>query len=190
MDVINLLKDTIMQKQHYSVADWDFLHRQDWSPYHRWDLFSTIFISPPSCLRFNPWPLDGENYALSALPQAQDLKAGSLTTYARAQAGGVGDSYFYIGVTGPGFIGIRLSIQKITGAWWRERYDWWQGYDRQNQPATLVLRWTWSDPDWINPDPTFHSPMSGVTNRVGIGHTGQSLSADKYFDDTEIWIPA
>lgn len=178
-----------MEKQHHSLSDWDFLYRSDWSPFHRYDLFTSIYVSPPSCLRFELWATDHEQFALSNLPEAHNLPAGRITTWHRAQSGGVGNSYIYIGVTGPGNTGIPLVIQKITGDWWRTRIDWWQGFDELNNPATLVLKSDWVDGEWSAPSLYSYPPMTGAINRIGIGCTGQSLGNDKYFDDTEIWLP-
>lgn len=178
-----------MNLKHHSLADWDFLKRSDWSPFTRYDLFPYFCVSPPTCLRFELHAVDVEQYALSNLPLAQDLKAGRMTTWGRAEGAGVGSSYMYIGVTGPGSQGLRFSISKSWTQFKRNRIDWWQGYDGVGNPATLVSKYNWDGTKWLLTSTGTYAPMTGAVNRVGIGCTGQSLANDKYFDDTEIWLP-
>jgi len=178
-----------MKMQHHSLADWDFLYAPTWNVYHRYDLYSGVFVSPPTCLRFDPWPLDGNVYALSNLPLAQNLPAGKMTTWAYHQGAGVGKTYFHIGVTGIGSLGIQITIQKKTGTFGRRRIDWWQGTDGLGNPATLVDAYNWDGSNWVLTGSSTHPPITGPVNRIGIGITPQSLSSDTYWDDTEIWLP-
>lgn len=179
----------IQLAKHFSLSDWDILRMRDWTPYIDFDLFPTIYVSPPTCLRFNPWIPSGEGYAICKLPQTLDLKAGRLITYSRTQSAGVGESFAYIGVTAPGENCIRLHIQKMWGAWWLARFDWWQGLDLSLHPCTIVEEYRIIDGEWSLWHTFYHPPMTGNLNRCGVGLTIQSLSADKYFDDTEIWRP-
>lgn len=178
-----------MENHHHSLSDWEFLDRLTWNPYTRYDLYTELFVSPPSCLRFDPFGTPNEIYALSKLPLAQNLPAGRITTWARSQASGVGDPYIYIGVTGVGSRGIPFEIRKSTTTWTRVRLDWWQGVDGLNNPATLLSESYWDGEKWGPPAVHTHPPLSGNINRVGIGLRNQAFNADKYYDDTEIWLP-
>lgn len=180
----------VLKHPHQSVADWDFLYLSDWSAYTRWRLDIVNYISAPSSLLFQPFPLDAQQYALHKFLTIQDLKAGSIRGWGRKQFAGVGLAYYYIGVTGPTSQGIRLSATSLTLVWRRFRYDWWQGFDLTNEPATLIDAYNWDGSIWVYTSRRYEPPMTGNVNRVGVGCTTQSLGSAQWFDDTEIWRPS
>lgn len=174
-------------KKHNSTADWDFLKASDWSVWDKWGLNAYMAVSPPTCLWFNPWFDGGDKYVLSNLPDAQDLKAGILITWHCRQLGGVGATKAYIGVTGVGSLGIAIGLPSINLSMKRNRLVWWQDVDDAEDPITKVRLDSWIDDEWTEGVAWEYPPMAGAINRVGLGATPQGLSAQKYFDDTEIW---
>jgi len=171
----------------HSTTDWDFLDSSDWSPWANWGLHAYMAVSPPTCLWFNPGAAGVVKYFLSNLPQAQDLKEGRLITWHCQQAFGLGWHAAFIGVTGPGSTGIVITLPRLSLIMKRYRIDWWQSYNAACNPITRVKRYAWIADEWVFDFETEETPMAGAVNRVGYGASPQSLSAQKYFDDTEIW---
>lgn len=178
-----------MNKPHHSTGDWDFLKIKDWAADDLWELFTNLFVSPPSCLALTGGAKTEGVYALSNKPLAQNLTAGRITTWSRRQSAIGAYPYVFIGVTGPGDRGIELICPLQTALFMRRRFDWFQGYDPQNEPATIVLTYNWENDAWLPPSADYYAPLSGAVNRVGIGTETGTHWTDTYFDDTEIWLP-
>jgi len=178
-----------MNKPHHSVGDWDFLKIMDWAPDGLWALYTSFYVSPPSCLALIGGAMTEGVYALSNLPETQNLRAGRITTWSRRQSALSAEPYIFIGVTGPGDRGIELICPLQTALFMRRRFDWWQGYDPANEPATIVLSYRWEDETWVLYGTHYYAPMVGAINRVGVGTETGTHWTRTYFDDTEIWLP-
>ncbi len=174
---------------HHSVSDWDFLIVSDWSAFSNWELNTDSFISPPSAIRFEPRRAEIEAYALSNLPLAQDIKAGRLITWVRRDHDGLSFAKIYFGVTGPNSTGISYRLTNSNFNWMKRRFDWWQGYDLHNDPATIVDFYLWDDPDWMLYSRDYYPPLTGSINRLGVGSKSNNSDGWRYFDDTELWLP-
>lgn len=178
-----------MEKLHHSVGDWDFLKCDDWSPDGLWELYTLEYVSPPSCLALTAGHRTNGTCALCNLPPTLNMKAGRITTWSRRQSAIGAYPFVLIGVTGPGDRGIELICPLQTALFMRRRFDWWQGYDPTNEPATIVLSYRWEDEKWGIYGTHYYAPMVGAVNRVGVATEDATSWTDTYFDDTEIWLP-
>ena len=161
----------------------------DWSPWNLWWLITDTFISPPTSLWIDPSNAGGDKYALCNLSFSLDVKAGMLKTYHGRAYAGLGQTFIYLGVTGPGATTAKIVIVSPTWDWKYTRITWWQGENPPGTPKTIVERATFTAGDWVADPLMYFPPMSGAVNRVGIGCTPQSLGRVHYFDNTEIWRP-
>ncbi|MBA7543510.1 hypothetical protein ES705_35841 [subsurface metagenome] len=172
---------------HHSMADWDFFRVDNWETFPNVTLSVINFKSPPSSIFFgDPFR---EVYVMPKLLSCWNMKSGRMRCWIRSQIMGIGQPHFYIGITGVGDPGIRLNVY-FGPDWWRHtRVTWWQGLDGLGDPATVVLLEEEVDLVWIYGGIEFYPPMAGVTNRVGIGSTHQSIGYMRNYDDTiiETW---
>lgn len=177
------------QIEHHSVADWDFYIHDDWLP-ATWLLDTTTYVSPPSCLLIrNDTVLFSASYALSKLPQALDLKSGKMSTHSKSKLFQFGIPCFFIGVTGPGSTPIRVDIPSVDTAFRLHRVIWWQGYNPQNEPATIYHLDEYIAGSWVDGPLIYAQVLSGPINRCGVGVWNSDSYRWVYHDDTEIWIP-
>ncbi|MBA7534809.1 hypothetical protein ES705_27059 [subsurface metagenome] len=174
--------------QHASLSDWDFFYVDTWEIYPTVQLDVDFFISEP-CSLFTGHDRE-EVYAMPKWASMQNLKAGRITTWLRAQAAGAGSAYIYIGIRGIASRGIRLRPTQANNVWFRNRFTWWQGLNVLDEPATLVLHEVEDAGVWGVPALTYHDPMLPGMNRVGIGSTPQSSGYWRWWDNTiiEEWI--
>lgn len=179
-----------MSKLHHSVADWDFLNITENTPAATWYLDTGVYVSPPSSLGLWGFGSASGVYVLSKLALAGNLKAGRLTTYARRNDSAIYKGHFFIGVNPsiPTYIIHTFGVSEPQFT--RRRIDWWQGFDLQNNPATIVLPYRWEDPNWVPLNEEYHPPLTSNINRVGIGVPTYIQSRRINYDDTEIWIPS
>lgn len=173
---------------HHSTGDWSFFKIADWGYDATWSLAGAYYVSPLFSLELGT--TTHAVYALSVLAEAQDMKAGRLTSWVRTVLSGVGFVHFYIGVTAPGSVGIELNPNWQNYVFIRSRFTWWQGLDTLGAPATVVYKEGWVAEAWVDQGTTYHPVMTGLVNRVGVGCTPQSLGYRRAFDDTiiERWI--
>lgn len=181
---------TFLEEHWNDVTNWDILRRDTWDAWADYVIDPNQYVSAPTSLRLTP-PRSGYSvYALCNLAQALDLKNGKMVTWVRRSLGGVGIPKFYIGVTGPGDVGIDRSIEPPNVDEWSRWYiKWFQGKDDEGDPCT----WVSSQPWVLGSDQPLHvwvaePPMTGSTNRCGIGTMPQSLERWKWFDDTEVCL--
>ena len=173
---------------HHSTGDWSFFKIADWGYDDTWSLAGAYYVSPLFSLELGT-PTHAV-YALSVLAEAQDMKAGRLTSWVRMVSFGVGAVHLYIGVTGPGSVGIELDPYVAPWVFYNNRYTWWQGLDTLGAPATVVFKELQSAGVWIPQGTNYYPIMTGLVNRVGVGCTPQSSGYRRAFDDTiiERWI--
>lgn len=175
---------------HHSVTDWDFYYFDNWGATPFWQLYTPFYVSAPSCLDMRP-AANGRNvYALSNLALTQDLKAGRIVDWLRRASGSLTKARIYIGVTGQGSVGIAIEPPQNIANFRHYRISWWQGYNLQNQPATIVTEEEEIAGDWIPNPIAYYAPLTGSVNRIGVGGKSGSFNRDNYHDDTEIWLPA
>lgn len=165
------------------ALNWDYLYREDWAEHAwlDWYFRTDYYISAPTSIWLgDPYK---EIYVLSKHAEAQNLKAGRITCWVRSQIAGVGQPNVYIGVTGVGDVGIRLQLIHANKIWYRTRFTWWQ-----ENGQTAVKKEIWDGSNWVEGDTDYYDPMTGDTNRVGIGSQPQSVGDLRWYDDTIIEI--
>jgi len=161
------------------TTNWDFYYIGGWTSWITWAIVDAQYISAPTSIWFGDpkWGV----YALSKHADAQDLKAGRITCWVRSQIAGVGGPRYFIGVKGPDSEGIALVPNFANNVWYRTRFTWYQ-----EGGQTVVKRELWKNDAWVYQDTNYYDPMTGDTNRVGIGSFNQAIGYMRYYDDTII----
>lgn len=176
-------------KLHQSLSDWTFLKAEDWSPSDLHSLFYTFWVSPPSSLRMSTTTDGKDHYGLTNHPLLQDLKAGMIIDNLRWAGWFYHKASMYIGVTGPGSLGIKITPTQFQDHWERWRIRWYQCFDNNNLPKTFLFLDRWIDDHWQAGPLQYYPPMTGFVNRCGIGGSGGTFGGANYHDDTQIYLP-
>jgi hypothetical protein len=182
---------TLLTYDDFTVigSNWDFLRASDWADWSANVAASPPYYSAPNSLRIDPGNQSNDKYALSTHASAQDIKEGELVGWVSKAFPGVGNAYFYIGVTGSGSLGIRIPVNDPTQPnFTRNKVVWYQGVDGDGDPATVYRLDLWGGSSWSTGVTQYGTAMTGGTNRVGFGCTAQSLGRNKYFDDVMLWL--
>lgn len=173
----------LLYEKWNTLSNWDYYIAGPWTdlPEAYRGLSSSEYVSPPTGLYLrNDGSLWSTSVALSKHASAQDLKTGTIITWAKRGTIGA-KCKIAIGIDLVG--GGMLRLISASGAvFTRHRLVWWQ-----EAGVTKYRIDSWDGSNWVNGSIQETTEMTGSINRCGVCGHADAGSRTNRFDDTIIF---